>query len=202
MTAAVCHQFGDSTDSASSALSARTKQQKKQMLKDYLMLFGHCCKSNKTVVAYDIALHYLNTEKALSSAIKVAMHHQLPLLAEQLSSLAKKRLEDAQKVKQQQMKQMTGTNGSVQRENGTPSNGRGSGGNVNTNSIKKPSRSMGRLKRPTAKLSVGRKNSNESIGMEDMTSSLQRAQLIGNKRPNNPCPTGNGAEPPKKRNFA
>jgi len=207
MTAAVCHQFGDSTDSASSALSARTKQQKKQMLKDYLMLFGHCCKGNKTVVAYDIALHFLDTEKALSSAIKVAMHHQLPLLAEQLSNLAKQRLESAQKMKQQQMKeqQTKQTNGNVPRDNGTPSNGRGSGrgisGNANTNSIKKPTRSLGRLKRPTAKLSAGRKNSNESIGMEDMTSTLQRAQLIGNKRPNNPCPPGNGAEPPKKRNY-
>jgi len=213
MTAAVSHQFETSSDSTSGnngINSNSTKQHKKQMLKDYLMLFGHCCKNAKTVCAYDIAIHFLDTEKALSGAIKVAMHHQLPLLAEQLSVLAKQRLEEAQKAKKQQMKQMNaqngghGMNGQFEiKQNGTPSNGNGNGSKLNppTSSIKKPMRSLGRLKRPTAKLGVNRKNSNESIGMESMTSSLERTQLIGNKRPNNPCVGGDNEEPPKKRNY-
>lgn len=197
MTAAVGHQFN-----GAKTQSATIKQQRKQLLKDYLMLFGHSCKSGKTVVAYDIAVHFLDSEKALSSAIKVAMHHSLPLLAEQLSNLAKERLDRAQSTKQQHAKQMDGS-ARTEKLNGTPNGGRGGGkatpGRV-TSSIKKPSRSLGRLKRPTAKLAVNRKNSNESVGMEDMTTSMQRTQLIGNKRPNNPC-KGVSEEPPKKRNY-
>merc|ERR1719334_767686 len=151
MTNSVCHQFeGNEGNNSNSG-----KQHKKQLLKDYLMLFGHCCKNAKTVCAYDIAIHFLDTEKALSGAIKVAMHHQLPLLAEQLSVLAKQRLENAQKTKQQQMKQMNHVNGG-NGGNGTPSNGNGSKLNPPTSTIKKPSRSLGRLKRPTAKLGVNR----------------------------------------------
>jgi len=202
MTNAVCHQFN-----GSKTPSAAIKQQRKQLLKDYLMLFGHSCKSGKTVVAYDIALHFLDSEKALSSAIKVAMHHSLPLLAEQLSNLAKKRLDRAQSIKQQQMKQQGAVSVRTETQNGagTPNAGKANGARNITpgrvSSIKKPSRSLGRLKRPTAKLAVNRKNSNESVGMEDMTTTMQRTQLIGNKRPNNPCKGGNSEEPPKKRNY-
>merc|ERR1719362_1312087 len=73
--------FGDREERLMSQTVLK-KKNNKQLLKDYLMLFGDACKSNKYVLAYDIAIHFLSSEKALSNAIKVAMHHQLPLLAQ------------------------------------------------------------------------------------------------------------------------
>eukprot|EP01084_Bolivina_argentea_P113605 202439_1 len=83
MTKALLHQLDD---------SRKEKQNKKKLLKEYITLFNHSCKVNQQVLAYDIALHFLDSEKALSNAIKVAMHHELPLLAEQITNLTKQRM--------------------------------------------------------------------------------------------------------------
>lgn len=164
----------------------------KQLLKDYLMLFGHACSANRSVVAYDIAKHFLDTEKAMSSAIKAAMRCQLPMLAEQLTNVAKERL--AQKEKEREMKVQAHTPTMAQKQQSAsgvqkpsqPSQPR---------SIKKPSRSVGMLKRPTAKLGGSRKSSE----VNDVTHGMQRTQLIGKKRAGNPCGGDRSNEPPKKR---
>merc|ERR1712087_1032271 len=62
-------------------------------------------------------------------------------------------------------------------------------------SIKKPSRSVGMLKRPSAKLGGSRKSSEAN----DVTHGMQRTQLIGKKRAGNPCGGDRSNEPPKKR---
>jgi len=201
MTASVGDELAPSAQS-----EGQRKQNAKRLLKEYLMLFGHCCSENRAVVAYDVALHFLSTEKALSSAIKVAVHHQMPLLAEQISNLAKERMESRAAPKTRQLPQSKSAPKTKQPAGGSPSpsaNSANTANTANTNSIKRPSRTLGRLKRPTAKLGANRKSSCEAAApMDDVTGSLQRTQLIGNKRPNNPCAASSAVEPPKKRNYA
>jgi len=156
------------------------KTASKQKLKDYLMLFGHACATNKTVVAYDIAAHFLDTEKAMSSAIKAAMRCQLPMLAEQLTSLAKERLAQREEKEATKVLVSPETVGKV----------------TASRSIRKPSRTtVGRLQRPTAKLGASRKTSD----VNEVTHGVQRTQLIGKKRAGNPCGADPSHEPPKKR---
>merc|ERR1712129_660553 len=106
------------------ATAKEKKSAKKQLLKDYLMLFGHACSNNRTVVAYDIAAHFLDTEKALSSGIKAAMRCQLPMLAEQLTSLAKERLANKEKEMEAQKKMMaSSTPTNAQKQQSASTNG-------------------------------------------------------------------------------
>merc|ERR1712154_578167 len=101
--------------------------------------------------AYDIATHFLKTEKALSNAIKVAMHHQIPLLAQQLTNLAKQKIES---------KPNKNTIDII------PNN------QNNKKSLQKPSRSLAKLKRPSAKLSAAstqRTSTSSLIGKKERT---------------------------------
>eukprot|EP00488_Nonionellina_sp_1-RS-2012_P001653 TRINITY_DN2727_c0_g2_i1.p1 TRINITY_DN2727_c0_g2~~TRINITY_DN2727_c0_g2_i1.p1 ORF type:complete len:269 (+),score=81.78 TRINITY_DN2727_c0_g2_i1:433-1239(+) len=172
MTQSLLHQFDD---------PSHHKQHKKKLLKEYITLFNHACRANKHVLAYDIALHFLNSEKALSNAIKVAMHHELPLLAEQLTNLTKQRMKESEVVPSLDT---VINDRKINNERNNMCNG-------NHNNIKKPTRSLGKLRRPTAKLGGNRKslqsgNGNQN-GVNDVTNSIQRTKITGKKRPNNPC---------------
>jgi len=169
----------------------------KQLLKDYLMLFGHACSANRSVVAYDIAKNFLDTEKAMSSAIKAAMRCQLPMLAEQLTTVAKERLAQKEKEKEREMKMQahTPTMAQKQQSSSSASGVQKPSQPSQPRSIKKPSRSVGMLKRPSAKLGGSRKSSE----VNDVTHGMQRTQLIGKKRAGNPCGGDRSNEPPKKR---
>merc|ERR1712228_548678 len=66
--------------------------------------------------------------------------------------------------------------------------------------IKKPSRSLGSLKRPSAKLMNGNRNNHNQ---QKNNNNSNNNQLSGKKRMNNPCQSGNdqSIQPPaKKRN--
>ena len=142
------------------------------------------------MIAYDIAVHFLSTEKALSNAIKVAMHHQMPLLAEQLTKFAKNRLEKEESTK-------TNDNKNTMQMNSDKNRNRN---NMNNNKkIRKPART---LRRPTAKLTANNINIHNNL-MENVTSSMEKTKLAGTKRKQNPCENDEemvNAEPPKKRN--
>merc|ERR1712087_736032 len=84
-----------------------------------------------------------------------------------------------------QKQQNSSSSGGVQKLSQPPSHPR---------SIKKPSRSVGMLKRPSAKLGGSRKSSE----VNDVTHGMQRTQLIGKKRAGNPCGGDRSNEPPKK----